>query len=62
MTVHGRIVRGQSPMSGVGLPLGAGIGVVVGVLIGGGPAIAVGLSLGACVGVVIDAVVVAHNR
>ena len=49
-------------MSGVGLPVGAALGLIVGLLTVGGPGIAVGMAIGASLGVVVDAIVVAHRR
>jgi hypothetical protein len=50
------------PLSGIGLPIGAGAGVVGGLLAGGGPAVAIGFCIGAWLGVVVDAAVVARQR
>lgn len=62
MTVRGSVRHSHPPLSGIGLPIGAGAGVVGGLLAGGGPAVAIGFCIGAWLGVVVDAAVVARQR
>jgi len=47
----------RDTLPGLGLALGAGVGVAIGVAVAGGPGIAVGLALGASVGLVAGAAI-----
>lgn len=46
----------RTPLAGVGLVLGAGIGTVVGLLVSGGEGIALGAAFGSGLGLVLGAI------
>ena len=52
----------RPPGTGVGVALGAGLGMALGVVLGGGPGIALGLAIGAGIGVAAGAVWDALHR
>lgn len=51
----------RSQLVGIGVALGAGVGLTFGVILGGGPGIAIGMVFGAAVGAVIGAALSARR-
>lgn len=60
-TIH-RLPHDPSSTAAAGLPLGAALGIIVGLLTGGGAGIALGLVFGAALGLIAGGVLEARHQ